>query len=74
MKLTNNFFRSLRQDNRGQDLIEYALMASFVAVAVAAIVPVVFTLIQVIFAKITCAHNSGVWDSVSQACRIGFQR
>ncbi|KKU50317.1 MAG: hypothetical protein A3A96_01605 [Candidatus Zambryskibacteria bacterium RIFCSPLOWO2_01_FULL_39_39] len=31
---TNDFFRSMSADTRGQDLVEYALMAGFVAVAV----------------------------------------
>jgi Flp pilus assembly pilin Flp len=30
---------ALRRDRRGQDLIEYALLAAFIAVAVAAIFP-----------------------------------
>ena len=38
-----NFFVKLGRDNRGQDLIEYALMAGFVAVAAGAIMPGVST-------------------------------
>jgi pilus assembly protein Flp/PilA len=40
------------KDTRGQDLIEYALMAGFVAVAAGAIMPGVSTSISRIFSKI----------------------
>ena len=40
------------RDTRGQDLIEYALMAGFVAVAAGAIMPNVSTQISTIFAKV----------------------
>lgn len=39
-------------DTRGQDLIEYALMAGFVAVAAGAIMPGVATSISTIFSNI----------------------
>ena len=39
-------------DTRGQDLIEYALMAGFVAVAAGAIMPGVATSISTIFSKV----------------------
>ena len=41
------------QDQKGQDLIEYALMAGFVAVAAGAVMPGVATSISTIFSKIT---------------------
>jgi pilus assembly protein Flp/PilA len=41
------------KDNRGQDLIEYALMAGFVAVAAGAIMPGVASSISTIFSKIS---------------------
>ena len=41
------------RDTRGQDLIEYALMAGFVAVAAGAIMPGVATSISTIFSKIS---------------------
>ena len=41
------------KDTRGQDLIEYALMAGFVAVAAGAIMPSVATSISTIFGKIS---------------------
>jgi Flp pilus assembly pilin Flp len=39
-------------DKRGQDLIEYALMAGFVAVAAGAIMPGVASSISTIFSKV----------------------
>ena len=42
----------LKMDSRGQDLIEYALMAGFVAVAAGAIMPDVATSISQIFSKV----------------------
>jgi pilus assembly protein Flp/PilA len=49
-----NLYRRLRifADTRGQDLIEYALMAGFVAVAAGAIMPNVATSISTIFSQI----------------------
>jgi len=53
----------LWRDRRGQDLIEYALMAGFVAVAAGAIMPNVATSISTIFSQIgsvlTAASNQG---------------
>ena len=40
------------KDQRGQDLIEYALMAGFVAVAAGAIMPGVAHSISTIFSKV----------------------
>jgi pilus assembly protein Flp/PilA len=40
------------KDSRGQDLIEYALMAGFVALAASAILPGVGTTISTIFSKV----------------------
>jgi Flp pilus assembly pilin Flp len=42
----------LWKDNRGQDLIEYALMAGFVAVAAGAIMPGVASSINIIFSQV----------------------
>ena len=51
------------KDTKGQDLIEYALMAGFVAVAAGAIMPNIATSISVIFQKIsnvlTAASSNG---------------
>jgi len=45
------------KDTRGQDLIEYALMAGFVAVAAGATIPPVANNISTIFSKITSIMN-----------------
>ena len=54
MKKVMNLIWKLRiaKDTRGQDLIEYALMAGFVAVAAGAIMPGVSASISTIFSKI----------------------
>ena len=41
------------RDRQGQDLIEYALMAGFVAVAAGALMPTVSTSISTVFSKIS---------------------
>ena len=41
------------RDRRGQDLIEYALMAGFVAVAAGAIMPAVSSSISTIFSEVS---------------------
>jgi Flp pilus assembly pilin Flp len=52
---------TLLRNTRGQDLIEYALMAGFVAVAAGAIMPNIATSVFHIFAKVfltlDCAAN-----------------
>jgi len=53
-RLTNLAVRiqMIVKDTRGQDLIEYALMAGFVAVAAGAIMPGVASSINIIFSKV----------------------
>jgi pilus assembly protein Flp/PilA len=46
------------KDTRGQDLIEYALLAGFVAVAAGAIMPGVATSISTIFSKVSNAMST----------------
>jgi pilus assembly protein Flp/PilA len=46
------------KDTRGQDLIEYALMAGFVAVAAGAIMPGVATSISTIFSKVASVMST----------------
>ncbi len=46
------------KDTKGQDLIEYALMAGFVAVAAGAIMPSVATSISTIFSKISSVMSA----------------
>ncbi len=49
------------KDTRGQDLIEYALMAGFVAVAAGAVMPGVASSINIVFSKV----NSVMIDAAS---------
>ena len=53
MKRITNLVLKLMVDARGQDLIEYALMAGFVAVAAGAIMPGVSSSISTIFSKVS---------------------
>lgn len=65
MNRFNKFTWQLRiwKDTSGQDLIEYALMAGFVAVAAGAIMPGVADSISQIFSKVasvmTASANQG---------------
>ncbi len=45
--------RDLRNNIKGQDLIEYALMAGFVAVAAGALMPNIASSISTVFSKIS---------------------
>ena len=49
-----NYFLKLKaiKDTRGQDLIEYALMAGFVAVAAGAVMPGISSSISTIFSQV----------------------
>ena len=60
MNRIKNFFRSLTvlKDTKGQDLIEYALMAGFVAVAAVAIMPTVSENISQIFSNVASSMGS----------------
>ncbi|MGC8761128.1 MAG: Flp family type IVb pilin [Bryobacteraceae bacterium] len=55
MKKLNNLIWKLRiyKDTRGQDLIEYALMVGFIAVAAGAVIPGVVQSIHSIFVRIS---------------------
>ena len=65
MNRFTNYMLKLRvwKDTKGQDLIESALMAGFVAVAAGAIMPGVATSISTVFSKVasvmTAAANQG---------------
>jgi pilus assembly protein Flp/PilA len=50
-------------DTHGQDLIEYALMAGFVAVAAGAIMPGVASSISKIFSKVASVMSSSSTQS-----------
>ena len=56
----NKFLLRLRiwKDTRGQDLIEYALMAGFVAVAAGAIMPNIASSISTIFSQVSSVLSS----------------
>ena len=51
------------KDTRAQDLIEYALMAGFVAVAAGAIMPGVASSISTIFSKISSVMTAAASQS-----------
>ncbi|HYL73567.1 MAG TPA: Flp family type IVb pilin [Bryobacteraceae bacterium] len=53
------------KDTKGQDLIEYALMAGFVAVAAGALMPGVATSISTIFSKISSVMTSAAAEPSS---------
>jgi len=55
MKKLNTLIWKLRimKDTRGQDLIEYALMVGFIAVAAGAVIPGVVISIRSIFERIS---------------------
>ncbi len=58
-KVTNLVWKlRIWKDTRGQDLIEYALMAGFVAVAAGAIMPGVAASISTIFSKISSVMST----------------
>jgi pilus assembly protein Flp/PilA len=65
MKTVVNFVWKLRiwTDTHGQDLIEYALMAGFVAVSAGAIMPGVATNISKIFSKVASAMTASAATS-----------
>ena len=46
------FFEKLRRDCAGQDLIEYALMAGFVAVSAGALLPSISTSISSVYSQV----------------------
>jgi pilus assembly protein Flp/PilA len=48
-----NFLMRISRDRSGQDLIEYAMMAGFVAVAAGAIMPAVSSSISTIFSQVS---------------------
>ncbi len=51
--LYRRLWMRLRRDVRAQDLIEYALMAGFIAVASAAVMPQIASSISTVFSKIS---------------------
>ncbi len=53
MKKLQRFFIGLSQDEKAQDMVEYALLAGFIAVAAGALLPPVANSISMIFSKMT---------------------
>ena len=43
--------RSIVEDDEGQDMVEYALLAGFVAVAAGALLPAISTSVSTIFSR-----------------------
>jgi pilus assembly protein Flp/PilA len=60
---TQNALVRLAKNRQGQDLIEYALMAGFVAVAAGAIMPGVATSISTIFSQISSVMTTASTQS-----------
>ena len=62
MKMFDNrallFLMRAWRDRRGQDLIEYALMAGFVAVAAGAIMPGVASSVSTIFSSVASVMSA----------------
>ena len=52
MNVLASIFVAIRRDERGQDLIEYGLLAGFIAVSVAATFPPVGNLIANVFSRV----------------------
>jgi len=63
-RFTNLIWKSkIYKDVRGQDLIEYALMAGFVALGAAAVVPGVTSSISTIFSQVTSVLTTAASQS-----------
>lgn len=52
--------RQLIHDEQGQDLIEYALLAGFMAVAISAIMPGISASINSVFTKVTSTLRASI--------------
>ena len=52
------FVLRLQSDERGQDMVEYALLAGFIAVAAGALLPGIANGISFIFSKMTSLVNN----------------
>ncbi len=64
IRITNLVWKlRIWKDTRGQDLIEYALMAGFVAVAAGAIMPGVASSISTIFSMISSVMSAAASQS-----------
>jgi Flp pilus assembly pilin Flp len=61
--LISLYLKQSWKDKRGQDLIEYALMAGFVAVAAGAIMPNIASSISTIFSQIASVMTGAASQS-----------
>jgi pilus assembly protein Flp/PilA len=59
-EIVTNFLKVFWQDERGQDLVEYALAAGLVAVAAVAAMPALSTTVSAVFTKIGSIIESSV--------------
>ncbi|MCC7156881.1 MAG: Flp family type IVb pilin [Bryobacterales bacterium] len=55
-----NWFTNLWKDRRGQDMVEYALVAGLVAVAAVAVMPALSTSVSTAFSKLGSIITSAV--------------
>ncbi len=53
-----SFIVRLSQDERAQDMVEYSLLAGFIAVAAGAVLPGISTSISQIFSKMASVTNA----------------
>ena len=58
MERLHIFLSNLRRDERAQDMVEYALLAGFIAVAAGALLPGIADGISVIFSKMGSLVNN----------------
>ncbi len=58
MRRVSLWIRQVSQDEKGQDLVEYALLAAFIAVAAGAFLPQIADGISLIFSKMTSTVNN----------------
>ncbi len=52
MKIISSRIETLLSDDRGQDMIEYAMLAGFIAVAAGAFLPSVADSLNIIFSRV----------------------
>ena len=58
MQRLQRFFLGLSQDEKAQDMVEYALLAGFIAVAAGALLPPIANGISIIFSKMTSVTSN----------------
>ncbi len=58
MRKLYRFLENLKRDERAQDMVEYALLAGFIAVAAGALLPGIADGISVIFSKMGSLVNN----------------